>query len=569
MTVSTGRAVRAGAFALVAAVALSAVAWNSASAAGTQVIRPAVGAVEATQAPVNVGSGTAWDGPGVAVIDSGTDSHTDYNLKQQVDCTGLGSGADGNGHGTGVAGTIAAYDDSKGMAGIAPGAPIYSVRVLDNKLKGSMTTLTCGLQWVLDNAAAKNIKVVNMSLATTGADDGNCGATNNDPLHALVCQLTAAGILVVASAGNESRDLAALVPASYDEVLTATNVVDYDGAPGGLGTVPSGCTATDPDDTYYYKSNFAVSAADKAHVLAAPGVCPWTTKKGNGFSYIQAGTSMSAAALSGVALNCYRPSGACVGKSVADAKATLIAQGAAAAQRGHTFLGDPTRPVAGKYFGYAASTVPVTGTTTPPTSTTTSTTTTPTTTPTTSTTTPTTTTPTTPTTPTTSTTTPTTSTTTSTTTTPTTSTTTTTPTTSTTTSTTTTPTTTTSTSTSTTTSTTSTTTSTTTTPTTTTTSTPAPDRTAPTAVITAPAANTTVSGTVTLTATATDNVGVTGVSFWVGTTKLGDGTQSGTTWSAAINSRTFPNGTYSVVAKAKDAAGNTGTSAAVKLIVKN
>jgi subtilisin family serine protease len=171
--------------------------------AATQIVTPAIGTVQATGSPVLAGSGKAWNGPAVAVVDSGVDVHTELNLAGSMDCTGLGT-ADGNGHGTGVSGLIAAKDDGKGIVGVAPGAPIYSVRVLDAKLKGSTATVQCGLQWVLDNAAAKNIKVVNLSLASPGADDGNCGYTNNDTMHQLVCALTGAGVTVVASAGNES-----------------------------------------------------------------------------------------------------------------------------------------------------------------------------------------------------------------------------------------------------------------------------------------------------------------------------------------------------------------------------
>ena len=58
-------------------------------------------------------------------------------------------------------------------------------------------------------------------------------------------------------------------------VCIPTDVADYDGIPGGKATAP--CTSPTADDTAYKNSNYAVSAADKAHVVAAPGVCPYTT----------------------------------------------------------------------------------------------------------------------------------------------------------------------------------------------------------------------------------------------------------------------------------------------------
>jgi subtilisin family serine protease len=512
--------------------------------AAVQTITPAVKTVQATGSPVFAGSGKAWDGPAVAVLDSGVDVHVDLNLAGGADCTGIGSFADGNGHGTGVSGVIAAKDNASGIVGVAPGAPIYSVRVLDAKLKGTASTIDCGLQWVLDNAKDKNIRVVNLSFAAPGAD-GNCENTN-DAMHLKICEMTAKGLVVVGSAGNESKDLSYLVPASYDEVLTATNVVDYDGVPGGLGKSP--CTAVDPDDSAYNASNFAVSEADKAHVIASPGVCPYTTKKGNQVGYVQSGTSMSAAALSGVVLDCLRPSGACAGQtSSATIRSTVKSVASQAAAKGHVFKGDPLHPIAGKYYGYLASTATSGGTTPPP---------------------------------------------------PTTTTTTTKP------------------------------------PTTTTTTTPVPpsgcstaaaqaavvipatvapltgaaataaptttqqatseppllslnttapltpeafpalaeaDTTKPQTAITAPKDGATVTGTVCLQAGAADDVGVTGVSFWInGTTKVGDGAkQASGSWDLAVNTKQLRNGTYPLTSRATDAAGNIGVSAIVKVVVKN
>lgn len=89
--------------------------------------------------------------------------------------------------------------------------------------------------------------------------------------------------------------------------------------------------------------------------------------------------------------------------------------------------------------------------------------------------------------------------------------------------------------------------------------------------IVSPAAGATVSGAVTLRATATDNVGVTGVTFWSGSTRLGTAIRESSTgdWIATVNSRSYPNGTYSVTARATDAAGNTGVSAPRSMTLRN
>jgi hypothetical protein len=93
------------------------------------------------------------------------------------------------------------------------------------------------------------------------------------------------------------------------------------------------------------------------------------------------------------------------------------------------------------------------------------------------------------------------------------------------------------------------------------------DTTAPTVSVTAPAAGATVSGTTTISASASDNVGVTSVDFYVGTTLLGSDTSSPYSYSWATTS--YSNGAYSISAKAKDAANNVGTSASVSVTVSN
>jgi hypothetical protein len=84
------------------------------------------------------------------------------------------------------------------------------------------------------------------------------------------------------------------------------------------------------------------------------------------------------------------------------------------------------------------------------------------------------------------------------------------------------------------------------------------DLTAPTVVFSAPAAGATVSGSVTLVATATDNVSVTRVEFYEGSTQLGTDTAS--PYSISWNTRTGPNGDRTLTAKAYDAAGNTAVA---------
>lgn len=97
---------------------------------------------------------------------------------------------------------------------------------------------------------------------------------------------------------------------------------------------------------------------------------------------------------------------------------------------------------------------------------------------------------------------------------------------------------------------------------------PAPDATAPTVVVTAPAAGATVSGTIDLAAQATDNVGVASVRFFVDGNPLG-AEDTAAPYQASLDTTTLTNGSHSITAVARDAAGNSVTSAAVTVTVAN
>lgn len=100
--------------------------------------------------------------------------------------------------------------------------------------------------------------------------------------------------------------------------------------------------------------------------------------------------------------------------------------------------------------------------------------------------------------------------------------------------------------------------------------TPTPDTTAPVVSIIAPSDGATISGVVTLRVSATDDVGVTGVSVWVGTNRIAVASPFGATeWRASYDTRNIRNSTYPITARAVDAAGNTTTSSAVRLTISN
>src|SRR5262245_6663649 len=288
----------------------------------------------------------AWSNIAVAVIDTGSGPHSDLNIVGGTNCSTGRSYSDGNGHGTHVAGTIGAIDDSAGVVGVAPGIPIYSVRVLNNAGSGSWSAVVCGIDWVTANASRLNIKVANMSLGGAGTDDGNCGNTNNDALHQAICNSVAAGVTYVVAAGNDNSDLAAFVPAAYNEVLTVTAVADFNGQPGG------GAAATcrsDVDETPADFSNFAgTGSQDANHTIAAPGVCILSSWKGGGYNTIS-GTSMASPHVAGTAALCIA-TGNCPGAPsnvITKLRFDASVQGA-----GYGFSGDPDGPMGDRYYGY-------------------------------------------------------------------------------------------------------------------------------------------------------------------------------------------------------------------------
>jgi subtilisin len=227
----------------------------------------------------------------VAVIDTGVDlDHADLNVYTAgaQNCSTGRSADDGNGHGTHVAGTIGAIDDTNGVVGMAPGARIWPVRVLNNRGSGSWSDVICGIDYVTANA--DKIEVANMSLGGGGADDGNCGNSSNDAMHRAICNSVAAGVTYVVAAGNDSADAKNFTPAAYDEVITVSALADFNGLPGG--GAPSTCRS-DVDDTFADFSNYGADVD-----LIAPGVCINSTWKGGGYNTIS-GTSMASPHVAG------------------------------------------------------------------------------------------------------------------------------------------------------------------------------------------------------------------------------------------------------------------------------
>jgi subtilisin len=217
----------------------------------------------------------------IAIIDTGIQlTHPDLNVFRNVSyVTGARTGNDDNGHGTHCAGTAAARDNNVGVVGVAPGARLWAVKVLDRTGSGTIANVIRGVDYVTRNAAA--IEVANMSL----------GGGNSPTLNAAIAASVARGVVYVVAAGNSNVDAVSSSPANSPDVICVSAIVDTDGLPGGAGPVsPYGA-----DDTFASFSNYG-SVVD----IAAPGVNILSTYIGSRYATLS-GTSMASPHVAGAA----------------------------------------------------------------------------------------------------------------------------------------------------------------------------------------------------------------------------------------------------------------------------
>jgi len=281
----------------------------------------------------------------VAVLDTGVTPDPDLNVQAiGQNCLGGVGWSDLNGHGTHIAGIIGARNDPDGVVGVAAGAPIYPIQVLNRSANGSDASVLCGIEWMTTVGKALGVRVANLSAGTFGEDDGNCGQTNADPIHLAICHATAAGALFVVAAGNSGGAIINTIPANYDEVLTATWMTDYNGSPSKVPP-PAGCNLG-TDDQASANSSWAYDD-DKNHILAAPGTCITSTSNTGG-TVVMSGSSMAAPHVAGTVALCI-DSGACSGTQAEITQ--RVRADAAARPSTYGFDGDPFRPIVAQGSG--------------------------------------------------------------------------------------------------------------------------------------------------------------------------------------------------------------------------
>lgn len=200
----------------------------------------------------------------VGIIDTGiSNTHPDLlaNIKGGVNTIQARKGwNDDNGHGSHVAGIVAALNNSIGVVGAGPGIDLYAIKVLGRNGSGYLSDIIEGLQWAISN----NMQVVNLSL---GSDTGN------QSFHDAIIATKNAGIVVVAAAGNSGGSV--IYPAAYSEAI-AVSAID--------------------------SSNIIASWSSRGPEvdLAAPGVSVYSSYKGTAYATLS-GTSMASPHVAGTA----------------------------------------------------------------------------------------------------------------------------------------------------------------------------------------------------------------------------------------------------------------------------
>ncbi|AOV08763.1 S8 family peptidase [Sporosarcina ureilytica] len=210
---------------------------------------------------------TGYTGKGVkiAIIDTGVGPHEDLKVAKNVSFVALEpSNTDYNGHGTHIAGIIAALDNHFGVKGVAPNAALYSLKVFNKHGDGYTHDVIKAIDWAIEH----EMDMINLSLTSE---------IHMSSYENIINRAYEKGLLIVGAAGNSTSINIGIdnvkYPARFENVI-AVSSVDWDGKKG------------------FY------SSVGPAVEVAAPGVRIYSTYAGNSYSYLQ-GTSMATAFVTG------------------------------------------------------------------------------------------------------------------------------------------------------------------------------------------------------------------------------------------------------------------------------
>ncbi len=228
--------------------------------ATAQVLPWGVNRIDADISSTQAGNGSrSVSNVNAYIIDTGIASHSDLNVVNHVNFT-KGKNTDCHGHGTHVAGTVAARDNTSDVVGVAPGAPLTGVKVLNCRGFGTTSGVIKGVDWVTANA--QEPAIANMSL----------GGGTSRALDDAVRRSAGSGIFYAVAAGNAGKNACKESPARA-------------GAGTNNGIMTTAATNNSDNETSW--SNYG-SCVD----IWAPGVGILSTKRGGGTKKLS-GTSMA------------------------------------------------------------------------------------------------------------------------------------------------------------------------------------------------------------------------------------------------------------------------------------
>lgn len=147
----------------------------------------------------------------IAVIDTGVDfSHPDlkYSLTRGINLVHRNMPPyDDNGHGTHISGTIAAANSTQGMIGVAPRSVVYPVKAFDHNGSAFVSDIILAIDWCV----RAEIDIINMSFGMQ---------TRSRALLDIVGKANQAGVIIVASSGNDGKRRTADYPARYPQTIS-------------------------------------------------------------------------------------------------------------------------------------------------------------------------------------------------------------------------------------------------------------------------------------------------------------------------------------------------------------
>lgn len=177
----------------------------------------------------------------VGVIDTGADYNhpdlKDHLIPGYNALIGTAGGQDDHYHGTHVSGTIGAVtNNGLAVAGINQNVRVIPIKALDSKGSGPLSVIAAGIKYAADNAASKNIKVINMSLGGPRMENGKDSCTTL--LNSVIANAISKGITVVVAAGNDNAASSGYAPAGCvgPIVVGATDTADRKASFSNYGT---------------------------------------------------------------------------------------------------------------------------------------------------------------------------------------------------------------------------------------------------------------------------------------------------------------------------------------------